>query len=62
VKGKKIDWATLEDSAFDEIMGESTGAGTLFGVMDASLRTASQKLTGQPCAVELEALRAVRRA
>lgn len=44
VKAKKIDFVNLPDSDADPIMGEYTGAGTIFGitggVMEAALRTA----------------------
>ena len=42
----------LPDEEFDSPFGESTGAGTIFGttggVMEAALRTAVEKLTGEP--------------
>lgn len=47
-----INFASLPDEEFDMPMGESTGAGTIFGttggVMEAALRTASELLTGEP--------------
>ena len=47
-----IQWADLPDEQFDPLMGESTGAGTIFGatggVMEAALRTAVETLTGKP--------------
>ena len=47
-----IKWNELPDEKFDELMGESTGAGTIFGatggVMEAALRTAVETLTGKP--------------
>ena len=46
-----ITWANLPDEKFDPLMGESTGAGTIFGatggVMEAALRTAVETLTGE---------------
>ncbi len=46
-----IQFNTLEDSVFDDPMGESTGAAVIFGatggVMEAALRTAVWKLTGE---------------
>jgi len=46
-----IDFQRLEDSNYDTIMGESTGAGVIFGatggVMEAALRTAYEIVTGR---------------
>ncbi|MEA3445274.1 MAG: iron hydrogenase small subunit, partial [Bacteroidota bacterium] len=46
-----IDFRHLEDSDYDSIMGESTGAGVIFGatggVMEAALRTAYEIVTGR---------------
>ncbi|MCF8381662.1 MAG: [FeFe] hydrogenase, group A [Bacteroidales bacterium] len=46
-----IDFERLEDSNYDSIMGESTGAGVIFGatggVMEAALRTAYEIVTGR---------------
>lgn len=46
-----IDFRSLPDEGFDEPLGESTGAGVIFGatggVMEAALRTAVEKLTGE---------------
>ncbi|HEY8875819.1 MAG TPA: NADH-dependent [FeFe] hydrogenase, group A6 [Desulfosporosinus sp.] len=52
----------LKEEAFDQPLGESTGAAVMFGttggVLEAVLRTASEWLTGQPLEkVEFEALR-----
>lgn len=51
VKQAGIDFAKLEDEHYDSIMGESTGAGVIFGatggVMEAALRTAYEIVTGQ---------------
>src|SRR5690554_3862529 len=42
----------LPEEEFDEMMGKSTGAGTIFGstggVTEAALRTVKEKLTGEP--------------
>ncbi len=50
IKQANIDFKTLEDSEFDDPMGEATGAGAIFGttggVMEAALRTAYETLTG----------------
>ena len=47
-----IQFTELPDESFDDPMGESTGAGTIFGatggVMEAALRTAVETLTGEP--------------
>ena len=44
------DFVNLPDSSFDRFMGQSTGAGTIFGstggVAEATLRTAYEFLTG----------------
>ncbi len=49
IRGASIDFANLPDEDFDRIMGESTGAGVLFGasggVMEAALRTAYEWIT-----------------
>ena len=49
LKDKKIDFKSLEDSKFDKMLGEGTGAGMIFGntggVMEAALRTAYYMLT-----------------
>ncbi len=51
IKEAGIDFVNLPDSDFDTILGESTGAGVIFGatggVMEAALRTAYEKMTGQ---------------
>ena len=45
-----IDFANLPDEDFDDMLGESTGAGVIFGatggVMEAALRTAYEAITG----------------
>ncbi len=51
IKKCGINFELLPDSTFDDPMGESTGAGVIFGatggVMEAALRTAVEKLSGQ---------------
>jgi len=46
-----IDFASLPDDDYDSIMGESSGAGVIFGatggVMEAALRTAYELVTGR---------------
>lgn len=46
-----VDCANLEETPFDDPLGKSTGAGTIFGrtggVMEAALRTAAFLLTGK---------------
>lgn len=50
IKAYGIDFVNLPDDDFDKPMGFSTGAGDIFGstggVMEATLRTAYEKLTG----------------
>ena len=63
IKRAGIRFDKLPDSSFDnDIVGEYTGAGVIFGVtggvMEAALRTASAKLTGKdPSSVEMKAVR-----
>lgn len=51
VKTAGIDFVDLDDEDFDSILGESTGAGVIFGatggVMEAALRTVYEKVTGK---------------
>ena len=51
IKQANIDFVNLEDSEFDNPMGEATGAAAIFGttggVMEAALRTAAEKVTGK---------------
>lgn len=46
-----IDFEKLEDETYDSVLGESTGAGVIFGatggVMEAALRTAYEIVTGR---------------
>ena len=50
IKQANIDFVNLEDSGFDEPMGEASGAAAIFGttggVMEAALRTVQEKVTG----------------
>ncbi|MCX6762365.1 MAG: iron hydrogenase small subunit, partial [Candidatus Moranbacteria bacterium] len=62
LRRKKINPAYLEDKRFDPALGISTGAGILFaqsgGVMEAALRTAVEKMTGETLGkVEFEMVR-----
>jgi iron-only hydrogenase group A len=64
IKCYGVNFNSLEDSDFDAPLGVSTGAGDIFGstggVMEATLRTAYEKVTGQPAdKVEIEEVRAV---
>lgn len=51
IKQSNIEFNELEESTFDDPMGEATGAGAIFGttggVMEAALRTVSEVLTGK---------------
>jgi NADP-reducing hydrogenase subunit HndD len=51
IKQAGIDFKSLEESKFDRLMGDSTGAGVIFGatggVMEAALRTAYELVTGR---------------
>ena len=51
IKMAQLDFVRLPDEKFDPAMGESTGAAVIFGatggVLEAALRTAADKLTGQ---------------
>ncbi len=62
IKQSNIDLASLEDEDFDAPMGESTGAGVIFGatggVIEAAARTAYEVHTGKKLdKVDFEALR-----
>ncbi len=50
IKQTHIDFVNLDDSKFDDPMGEATGAAAIFGttggVMEAALRTVQEKVTG----------------
>ena len=51
IKEENIDFYSLEESNFDDVMGKGTGAGVIFGntggVMEAALRTAYYYITGE---------------
>lgn len=51
IKQANLDFTTLEESNFDDPMGEATGAAVIFGttggVMEAALRTVSEVLEGK---------------
>lgn len=51
IKEENIEFENLEDSEFDNPLGEASGAGAIFGttggVMEAALRTAQDILTGK---------------
>lgn len=51
IKQAGLDFMDLEDKEFDNLMGKSTGAATIFGatggVMEAALRTAYELVTGR---------------
>lgn len=51
IKQAGLDYSKLEPMKYDRIMGESTGAGVIFGatggVMEAALRTAYELVTGR---------------
>ena len=51
IKQSGIDFNSLPEGTFDDPIGESTGAGVIFGatggVMEAALRTAVEKITGE---------------
>ena len=62
IKEANIDFLGLPDEQFDPIMGEGSGAGTIFGatggVMEAAVRTAYKVIVGEELdPIELEAVR-----
>ena len=62
IKQAGIDFARLPEEDFDEVLGDSTGAGVIFGatggVMEAALRTVYEIVTGNTLEkVEFEAVR-----
>ena len=64
IKEAGIDFVNLKDEDFDNMLGESTGAGVIFGatggVMEAALRTAYEVVTGNELAnVNFEQVRGV---
>ncbi|NMD38461.1 MAG: 4Fe-4S binding protein [Christensenellaceae bacterium] len=65
IKEAGIDFVNLPDMPFDKLMGESTGAGVIFGatggVAEAALRTAYEKVTGKTLeSVDFEDVRGVK--
>lgn len=70
IKSANIEFVELEDEAFDDPMGEATGAGAIFGVtggvMEAALRSVSEILTGKELAKvdfkEVRGLEGIKRA
>lgn len=56
IRQARINFAKIDDEKFDSILGESTGAGVIFGVtggvMEAALRTVAEIVTGK----ELESI------
>lgn len=63
-KEENLSFDSLEDSAFDRLMGEASGAGVIFGntggVMEAAVRTAYFYITGQQPPQSLYTLTPVR--
>lgn len=63
-KEEDVDFAALEDSSYDRLMGEASGAGVIFGntggVMEAALRTAYEYITGEKAPAALYDLEPVR--
>lgn len=64
IKNYGINYGALPDSPFDSPLGESSGAADIFGttggVMEAALRMAVEKITGQiPESIEFTEVRAV---
>ena len=63
-KEEGIDFASLPDSAYDNLMGEASGAAVIFGntggVMEAALRTAYEYITGEEAPAQLYDLQPVR--
>ncbi len=64
IKQSGIDFRALPDEDFDDLLGESTGAGVIFGatggVMEAALRTAYETITGKTLEkVEFTAVRGI---
>lgn len=62
IKQRDIEFTELEDSEFEDPMGEATGAGAIFGVtggvMEAALRTAADVLEGKSLdKIDYEAVR-----
>lgn len=60
-----IDFNNLEEGKFDNLMGQSSGAGTIFGttggVIEAAVRTAGEWLSGQSLGkIEFQELRGLK--
>jgi len=55
LKERKVDFKALEESQFDRLMGDASGAGIIFGntggVMEAATRTAYHLITNEPLRV-----------
>ncbi|MDR1793557.1 MAG: [FeFe] hydrogenase, group A [Bacteroidales bacterium] len=70
IKQANIDFSSLPEEDFDSPLGESTGAGVIFGttggVIEAAVRTAYEIHTGKPCPsidfTELRGLEGIRSA
>ncbi len=64
IKAAGIDFAGLQDQEVDQLLGEYTGAGTIFGttggVMEAALRTTYFNITGEDLEKEAINFQAVR--
>jgi len=64
IKQSGLNFLELEDNKFDSLMGESSGAGVIFGatggVMEAALRTVYEVITGRPVPFENLAITPVR--
>lgn len=64
IKTAGIDFLSLENEGYDEMLGDHTGAGVIFGatggVMEAALRTVVEVLTGEEAKkVEYDAVRGI---
>jgi iron-only hydrogenase group A len=63
-KEENIDFSQLENSEYDSLMGQASGAGVIFGntggVMEAALRTAYKYITGENPPAEFYNLQPVR--
>ncbi|MGM0436582.1 MAG: NADH-dependent [FeFe] hydrogenase, group A6 [Bacillota bacterium] len=62
IKEASIDFSRLEEASFDNLLGESTGAASIFGatggVIEAATRTAYEMITGKELnQVDFEAMR-----
>ena len=59
-----VDWKALEECSYDNLMGQASGAGVIFGntggVMEAAVRTAYRQLTGEDAPAALLNLQPVR--